>query len=116
MLKWMLCAITAGGLITAGYLPASAHDLSIDERQARQAQAIERGRQTGKITWREGRQLRKEQSEIAKLEARFRANDGRIDLSEHRVLHRMLDEARQNIRSERRDGLRRWSGLPRFGK
>lgn len=116
MLKTILTAAVAAAALSAVTLPAAAHERSIDQRQAKQAQAIERGRQTGKITWREGRQLRKQQAEIARLEAKLRANDGRIDINEHRVLHRLLDVARKDIRAEKRDGQRRFSALPRFGK
>jgi hypothetical protein len=115
MLKIILSTLTAGTLLAMSYLPAAAHH-SIDLRQAKQAEAIERGRLSGKITWREGRQLRREQRRIRRLEARFRRSDGRIDRAERRILHAKLDEARRNIRAQKRDSQRRWASLPRFGR
>lgn len=116
MLKVVLSAAIAAALLSTSYLPASAHGPSIDTRQERQAAAIERGRQTGKITWTEGIKLRAQQREIKRLEAKFQKNDGRLSYRERKVLNRKLTEARRSIRAEKRDGLRRWSALPRVGK
>lgn len=116
MLKIILTAMTAGAVLAVSYLPAAAHDDgSIDARQERQAKAIERGRVKGKITWREGRQLRRQQRRIHRLETNFR-KDGHLDQHEMAVLHARLDDARSNIRVEKRDGQRRWAKLPRFGR
>ena len=114
MLKIIVATLAASTVLAMSYLPAAAH--SIDVRQAKQAAAIERGRVTGKITWREGHQLRREQRRIRRLEARFRRSGGYLDRVERRILHRKLDEARRNIRSQKRDIQRRWASLPRFGR
>ncbi len=116
MLKIALSAAMAAALLSASYLPASAHGTSIDKRQARQAATIEHGRRTGDITWTEGIKLRAEQRKISRLEKRLRRNDGRLSYHERKLLHRKLNEARRSIRSEKHDGLRRWSKLPRVGK
>ena len=50
---------------------ASAH--SNEARQDEQADAIEQGRREGSITWREGRQLRKDQREIARVKETLEA-------------------------------------------
>jgi CRISPR/Cas system-associated endoribonuclease Cas2 len=76
--------------------------LSIDERQARQEQRIQRGVSRGDITPREARQLWRQQREIDRAEAHARA-DGRINRREMRELTAMLDEADQHIRHQRRD-------------
>ncbi len=116
MLKLILTTMTAASVLAVSYLPAAAHDDgSIDARQERQAHAIERGRIKGKITWREGRKLRRQQRRINRLEHKFRA-DGHLDRNEMNVLHAMLDDARINIRAKKHNRLRRWSALPRFGR
>ncbi|MCH9807214.1 MAG: hypothetical protein K0U74_05740 [Alphaproteobacteria bacterium] len=135
MLKLILTTMTAGVLLAASYMPSAAHgssnttrystqaghhqpvhDRSINDRQARQQKAIERGRRSGRITWREGRKLRREQKRIARLEDYFRNSDRRLDRFERHVLHIVLDAARDHIRAQKRDGQRRWSSLPRFGR
>ena len=116
MLKILVATMTAGAVLAASYLPAAAHDDgSVDARQERQARAIERGRISGKITWREGRKLRRQQRKIARLERDFR-RDGHLSEHEMGILHAKLDRARRRIRAEKRDGYRRWSALPRFGR
>src|SRR5712691_722241 len=52
-------ALIATGLLIATSAAASAH--SIDATRDRQADRIEHGRQTGRITWTEGLRLRAEQ-------------------------------------------------------
>lgn len=117
MLKIALATLTAAAVLAASYLPAAAHDDgSIDIRQERQARAIERGRKSGKITWREGLKLRAEQRRIAALEYQLRHSGGHLTYAEVDRLHRKLDQARENIRAEKRDGYSRWSALPRVGR
>ncbi len=85
--------------------------LSINERQARQEQRIQRGVARGEITQREARDLWRQQREITRAEANARA-DGRIDRREMRELTAMLDEADQRIRHQRHDQQNRrdWRG------
>ncbi|MEQ8825836.1 MAG: hypothetical protein RIC14_15830 [Filomicrobium sp.] len=116
MLKLMFATVMAGSVLAASIVPVSAHYDGIDVRQARQAESIERGRVSGKITWREGRKLRREQRRIKALERRYRDHKGRLTRKERRILHRLLDQARRNIRLEKHDGYRRLSGLPRIGR
>lgn len=117
MLKLVLATMTAGALLAGSYLPAAAHDNgSVDARQERQAAAIERGRQTGKITWREGLKLRAEQRRIAALERQLRASGGHLTYKEAARLKKLQKQARRNIREKRINGHRRWSGLPRVGR
>ena len=85
--------------------------LSINERQARQEQRIQRGVARGAITQREARELWRQPREISRAEATARA-DGRIDRREMRELTAMLDEADQRIRHQRHDQQNRrdWRG------
>ena len=76
--------------------------LSIDQRQARQEQRIQRGVARGDITRREARELWRQQREIERAEAHARA-DGRINRREMHELMAMLDDADQRIRHQRRD-------------
>lgn len=116
MLKLIVTAMVAGAALTATYLPAAAHGKGIDARQERQSKAIERGRQTGAITWREGHMLRAQQRKIARLEERFRRSGGHLDHKERAVLKDLLRQQARNIRREKNDSYRRWSALPRVGK
>lgn len=117
MLKILIATMTASALLATSYLPAAAHDDgSVDVRQARQAAAIERGRKSGKITWREGLKLRAEQRRIASLEVHLRKSGGHLTYKEVERLNTLLDQARRNIRREKHDGHRRWSALPRVGR
>jgi hypothetical protein len=105
-------------LITAGLLiatTAGASAASIDARKDRQAERIEQGRETGKITWTEGLKLRGEQNRIAKVEANYR-DDGYLSTSERRKLRAMQDNASEHIAEEKSDGWRRAWWLPRFGR
>jgi hypothetical protein len=80
--------------------------LSVDQRQARQAQRIQRGVARGDITQREARELWRQQRDIDRAEANARA-DGRINRREMQQLAAMLDQADRNIRLQRHDQARR---------
>ncbi len=105
--------LIATSLLIAGTAAASAH--SIDGTQYRQDKRIEHGRQTGKITWREGLKLRAEQKKISKKEKQFRA-DGYLSKSEHRKLRHMQKKASKHIAHESHDGWKRAWWLPRVGR
>lgn len=111
--------LIATALLVATTAAASAHSSNnsnrIDARQDRQNDAIELGRQTGAITWREGLKLRKEQREIAETEAQFKA-DGKLSKGERQVLKRMQDDAASHIKNEAHDGWHRPNWLPRVGR
>ncbi|MGE0024387.1 MAG: hypothetical protein AB7S70_12235 [Hyphomicrobium sp.] len=95
--------------------PAMASADVIDDRLDRQAERIERGRETGSITWTEGIKLRAEQNRIARTKAALEA-DGNLSRADRAKLAEMQRTASQSIRSESRDGWHRLFGLPRFGK
>lgn len=98
--------------LTATATAASADRLN--DRRDDQLRQIEIGRETGAITWREGRRLRKEQAAIARAEYDMRA-DGHLSREERYELREMQSEAGANIAHQRSDGWRRPWWLPRFG-
>jgi hypothetical protein len=95
--------------------PITAMANSIDDRQANQASRIERGRETGSITWTEGIKLRAEQRKIKRTEARLES-DGYLSKSDRRTLTKMQSKASEDIYAEKHDGWRRASWLPRVGR
>ena len=105
--------IATATVLLAGSTAALAH--SNEARQVEQANAIEDGRRDGSVTWREGRELRKDQREIAAVKAAFEA-DGRLTREEKHVLFKMQDAADAHIESEANDNRHRASWLPRFGR
>jgi hypothetical protein len=103
---------TATALIATTAVASAA---SINDRQEYQANRIEQGRKTGKITWTEGLKLRAEQKRIANKEAQFKS-DGYLSKSERRSLRYMQNDAAEHIADEKSDGRRRVWWLPRVGK
>ena len=99
-------------ILTATAAAAAAGGL--DDRRDAQLRQIEAGRQTGAITWREGRRLRKEQAAIARAEYEM-TSDGHLSRSERRELRDMQSDAQERIAHQRHDGWRRPWWLPRFG-
>jgi hypothetical protein len=106
-------ALIATTLLIATTAGASA--ASIDGTKDWQAQRIEQGRRSGKITWTEGLKLRAEQRRIANKEAAYRA-DGHLSNSERNKLRNLQGDASQNISDEKSDGWRRVWWLPRVGR
>ena len=94
---------------------AAASATSVKGTQERQADRIEHGRETGKITWTEGLKLRAEQDKIARKEAEFRS-DGYLSKSENRELEEMQHDASKHIAHEAHDGWKRAWWLPRVGR
>ena len=94
---------------------AAASAASVDSVRDRQADRIEYGRETGKITWTEGLGLRAEQYRIARTEAEFRS-DGYLSASERRKLRVMQNEAAEHIGEEKHNGWHRVWWLPRVGR
>ena len=106
-------ALIATGMLIATGAAASAHD--IDGTRDRQADRIEQGRETGKITWTEGLRLRAEQRRIARTEAAFESK-GYMTKSEHRVIRYMQNDAAEHISEEKNNGWSRIWWLPRVGR
>ncbi len=102
-------ALSAVTLAASAQTYQQDRSLSINERQARQEQRIQRGVARGDITQREARELWRQQREIDRVEARARA-DGRINRREMSELMAMLDDADQRIRTQRHDQQNRRDG------
>ena len=75
---------------------------SINEREARIRDRINRGINDGRITRREARQLYRELGDVQAKERAFRA-DGRIDGRESRELMAALDRLAENVRDQLHD-------------
>ena len=110
MKKFVLIAAAALVATTAA---ASAG--SINGTQESQADRIEHGRETGKITWTEGLKLRAEQNKITRTQAAYE-DKGYLTKSERRTLRNMQEEAAEHITEEKNDGWRRLWWLPRVGR
>ncbi|MEI9900004.1 MAG: hypothetical protein WDN31_07490 [Hyphomicrobium sp.] len=110
MNKIIIAAVTA--LIATS---AAASAASVSARQDAQADRIEQGRKTGKITWTEGLKLRAEQKRIANTKAAYKS-DGYLSQSERNKLSKLQNKASEHIADEKTDGWKRASWLPRVGK
>ncbi len=106
-------ALIATGLLVATSAAASAH--SIDATRDLQADRIEHGRETGRITWTEGLRLRAEQHRIARTEAEYEAK-GYMTKSQHHTIRDMQEDAAEHISEEKTNGWSRVWWLPRVGK
>ena len=108
--------IATAALLTAATTAASAHPVRpIDRTLDQQAQKIEEGRRTGQITWTEGKKLRAEQREIARLLDTY-LSDGTLTRREFRDLRARQKAAAWHIINEKHDGRRRPKFLPRVGR
>jgi len=76
--------------------------LSINEREARQREAIRRGIDSGSLTRQEASRLRNEQMRIERMEQRARA-DGNFTAQERARINRQLDNSGRHIRHEMND-------------
>jgi hypothetical protein len=104
--------IAASALIASTAMASAA---SINAKQVYQEKRIERGRESGKITWTEGLKLRAEQNKIARTEAQYKS-DGYLSSSERRKLAQKQRDANKHIAQEQHDGWSRAWWLPRIGK
>ena len=86
----------------------------IDHRRGYQLNQIEAGRESGTLTWREGRKLRREQAAIARAEYDMKS-DGQLSRHERHMLRNMQQNAQERIIHEKHDGWRRPWWLRRFG-
>ncbi|MCB1876805.1 MAG: hypothetical protein KDH88_12600 [Chromatiales bacterium] len=92
----LLSIIGLGLSLSAPVFAAKHHESRVDVRQERQWDRIEQGRESGELTRREFRRLKKEQRQIALLERTF-LEDGRLSRLERRLLKAKQDEASKNI-------------------
>jgi hypothetical protein len=105
-------AALAAAFIVLGSSLASAH--TIEQRQTEQRYQIELGRETGSVTWLEGRRLRAEQQRIMQVEKSLKA-DGALSARDRRILRTLQNDAEAHIVAEKTDNRRRWRFLPRIG-
>ncbi len=75
---------------------------SINARQDRLEQRIERGIRSGQLSRREAMQLRTQYREIARLEDRYRRSDG-LSGRERQDLNRRFDALSARVRVDRQD-------------
>jgi hypothetical protein len=80
---------------------------TINERESRIRNRIERGLQDGRITNREARRLYRQLSAIEAKEHAFKS-DGRLNRREDAELNRDLDRLASNVRQQMRDEQRRY--------
>ncbi len=108
--------IATAAILVATTATASAHSVRpVDRTLDKQFYQIEKGRQSGLITWREGRKLRAEQRAIEAARNEYLA-DGKLTKSELRDLRSMQEAASWHILNEKYDGWRRPKFLPRIGR
>ncbi|MEZ5842258.1 MAG: hypothetical protein R3D27_00810 [Hyphomicrobiaceae bacterium] len=99
-----LPAIVATAIIA--FATSAAASDRIDARQDRQIARISQGVRSGELTQREAARLRAEQSRIALMEARARA-DGHLSAGERARIAAAQDRASRHIYAEKHDGERR---------
>ena len=106
-LKTLIAAAATVASIAASAQPFARIDtFAIDSRQARQEQRIQAGVARGELTRREARVLEQGQRDIARTEARAKA-DGHVSAGEMRQLVALLDRADAQIRTLRHEPERR---------
>jgi hypothetical protein len=100
MKKMLIGLVAVGGLSLVGGLATNAAADTrfdrTDQRQYNQEQRIREGYSSGRLTREEFRFLMREQSQIARLEARAEA-DGRVTPWERSQIERAQNEANRNI-------------------
>jgi hypothetical protein len=124
-MKRSLIALATAGLIASGAVAAQStvvqfdnghvrayqvqnerwndgRDLSVDEREARLHNRIQRGLESGRLTNREGRRLMRELDNVEAKERAFQA-DGRLGRREREDLHNDLDRLANELRNQLRD-------------
>ena len=109
-LATVLLASLAGAAGAADYRCVSTHE--IDAMRAHQMQRIERGRESGQLSWREYRSLKAEQFRIA-ADERFAKIDGCVSPIEFRRIEQELTQASAHISNLKHNdevaGGRRWN-------
>jgi hypothetical protein len=101
MIKKLTLALVATSLGTLALAaPAAA---GVDHRQHQQQARIEQGVRTGTLTPAETKQLRHQQTRIARYETRSRADGGGLTRRERANIARMQNNASSNIRRQKHD-------------
>lgn len=103
-MKNFLLTLVAASALTAAALPAAAAPYganNINAHQAKIEQRINQGVRSHKLTHREATQLRAQVRQIARLEARYRANG--LQNWERQDLDRRLDRVGAQVTAQMRD-------------
>ena len=88
--------------VTVPVVASAAPWQSINARQDRLEQRIERGIRSGQLSRREAMQLRTQYREIARLEDRYRRSDG-LSGRERQDINRRFDALSARVRVDRQD-------------
>ncbi|MEO0671106.1 MAG: hypothetical protein AAFZ05_03665 [Pseudomonadota bacterium] len=109
-------ALAAAVGLTALTTGAQAHRVSdFEDRFAYISAKLERERQRGRITFLEGRKLRRLMNAARDLRVELAA-DGHLSHRDRHALDRELDHVNRAVNTERSDRRRRWRVLPRVGR
>ena len=106
-------AITATAILIASTAMASAD--SVQNRQERQYDRIEAGRENGSITWLEGLRLRAEQRRVSKVAEYLRDGDGHFSGGNGLAVRRLQNQASADIQDAKDNNHYRVWWLPRVG-
>ncbi len=99
-----IALVLAAAATTPVFAGPRDHDFA--ERRDNQAHRIERGIESGQLTRKETKVLKKEQRRIARLHREFR-EDRHLARREARILERAYDEASRHIRAFKHNELQR---------
>jgi hypothetical protein len=91
-----LCAVVTVGTV----LPAQAR---INQRQQHQQERIAKGLHNGSLTAREAVRVERQQTHIARYEARSRADGGGLNFNERARIEALQDRASRTIHNQKHD-------------
>ena len=106
-------AISAAAILVGTTAMASAD--SVQNRQGRQYDRIEAGRENGSITWLEGLRLRAEQRHVSKVATYLRDGDGHFSGGNGLAVRRLQNQASADIQEAADNYHYRLRWLPRVG-
>jgi hypothetical protein len=103
MRKYFALSACALAVLTTA-MPAEAR---INQRQNHQQQRIANGISKGNLTAREAVRVERQQANIARYEARSRADGGGLNFNERARIEALQDRASRTIRNQKHDAQRR---------
>jgi hypothetical protein len=103
-MRTKIILVTVCGIaVLAGASSASAR---INQRQAHQQARIAQGLTSGSLNAQEAARLERQQAQIARYEARSRADGGGLDFNERARIEHLQDRASHSIRHQKHDSQR----------
>lgn len=96
--------------VTIDVQPAFAWKYGVNKRQCFQQNRIQSGVGNGSLNRREAHRLNKQENQLARQEARFRASGNGLSHSERNRLEREQNQISQNIYTQKHDSQNRWNG------